>query len=304
MSHTTLASVGQRERERVEEPQRAGVEREAGLGAHVAQARRRTSPSRGRIRSTSSADDDGVDAVVLARVVAVDVDGDQLRRLRLEPVLRVHAVEVGAERDHEVGLVPQPAGGRDVRRHADVAPVPGREHAARAVGGQHGRGEPLGERAHLRRARRARRSRPRSAAARRRRSAGTGRRGRRRSGRARVRRLARADLRRASRSVGTSRYDGPPRRRASRRAHRGARPARRRPGDARRDRREHVRLAVASRAARRGRRPARRSVVGMSVAITRIGDREAHASPTAPSVFAAPGPVVVSATPSRPVARA
>jgi hypothetical protein len=42
----------------------------------------------------------------------------------------------------------------------------------------------------------------------------------------------------------------------------------------------------------------------MSVAMTRIGEREAQASPTAPSVFAAPGPVVVSATPSRPVARA
>jgi hypothetical protein len=50
--------------------------------------------------------------------------------------------------------------------------------------------------------------------------------------------------------------------------------------------------------------PARRSVDGMSVAMTRIGEREAQASPTAPSVFAAPGPVVVSATPSRPVARA
>ena len=50
--------------------------------------------------------------------------------------------------------------------------------------------------------------------------------------------------------------------------------------------------------------PGRRSVEGMSVAITRIGEREAQASPTAPSVFAAPGPVVVSATPSRPVARA
>ena len=42
----------------------------------------------------------------------------------------------------------------------------------------------------------------------------------------------------------------------------------------------------------------------MSVAITSSGWREAHASPTAPSVFAAPGPVVVSATPSRPLARA
>ena len=42
----------------------------------------------------------------------------------------------------------------------------------------------------------------------------------------------------------------------------------------------------------------------MSVAITRIGDRDAQASPTAPSVLAAPGPVVVIATPSLPVARA
>ena len=50
--------------------------------------------------------------------------------------------------------------------------------------------------------------------------------------------------------------------------------------------------------------PARRALVGMSVAITRIGWREAQASPTAPKVLAAPGPVVVSATPSRPLARA
>ena len=47
----------------------------------------------------------------------------------------------------------------------------------------------------------------------------------------------------------------------------------------------------------------RRRVDGMSVAITSTGDRAAHASPTAPSVLAAPGPVVVMATPSRPVAR-
>ena len=36
--------------------------------------------------------------------------------------------------------------------------------------------------------------------------------------------------------------------------------------------------------------PGRRSAVGMSVAITSTGEREAHASPTAPSVLAAPGP--------------
>ena len=36
----------------------------------------------------------------------------------------------------------------------------------------------------------------------------------------------------------------------------------------------------------------------------RTGEREANASPTAPSVFAAPGPVVTSATPTPPLARA
>ena len=49
--------------------------------------------------------------------------------------------------------------------------------------------------------------------------------------------------------------------------------------------------------------PGRRRRCGMSVATTSTGWRLAHASPTAPSVLAAPGPVVVSATPSRPVAR-
>ena len=44
--------------------------------------------------------------------------------------------------------------------------------------------------------------------------------------------------------------------------------------------------------------------MGMSVAITRIGWRDAQASPTAARVLAAPGPVVVSATPRRPLARA
>jgi hypothetical protein len=48
----------------------------------------------------------------------------------------------------------------------------------------------------------------------------------------------------------------------------------------------------------------RLSDVGMSVAITTTGEREAHASPVAPRVLAAPGPVVTSATPTSPVARA
>jgi hypothetical protein len=42
----------------------------------------------------------------------------------------------------------------------------------------------------------------------------------------------------------------------------------------------------------------------MSVAITTTGERDAHASPSAPSVFAAPGPVVTIATPTRPLALA
>jgi hypothetical protein len=50
--------------------------------------------------------------------------------------------------------------------------------------------------------------------------------------------------------------------------------------------------------------PGRRTAVGTSVAITSTGEREANASPTAPSVFAAPGPVVTSATPRPPPARA
>ena len=50
--------------------------------------------------------------------------------------------------------------------------------------------------------------------------------------------------------------------------------------------------------------PSRRRPAGTSVAITTMGERDAHASPTAPSVLAAPGPVVTSATPTAPVARA
>src|SRR5579884_920499 len=40
----------------------------------------------------------------------------------------------------------------------------------------------------------------------------------------------------------------------------------------------------------------------MSVAMTRTGEPAAIASPVAPSVLAAPGPVVTTATPSLPVA--
>jgi hypothetical protein len=50
--------------------------------------------------------------------------------------------------------------------------------------------------------------------------------------------------------------------------------------------------------------PGRRSVVGTSVAMTTTGERDAHASPVAPNVLAAPGPVVTRATPTLPLARA
>ena len=61
---------------------------------------------------------------------------------------------------------------------------------------------------------------------------------------------------------------------------------------------------VVKRAIRASAAPALGALVATSVAITSSGERDAHASPTAPSVLAAPGPVVVSATPSLPVARA
>ena len=100
----------------------------------------------------------------------------------------------------------------------------------------------------------------------------------------------------ASRSVGDLQVDRPRRARsiasriAAAAAARHARPRDEREVRRLHDRREHRRLAGRSRAGRRGTRPARRSADGMSVAITRIGERDAHASPTAPSVFAAPGP--------------
>ena len=77
---------------------------------------------RGRARSASAAVssrrvafEQHVDAVVLGGVLAVEVDGDQRRRLRHREVLGLHAVEVRADREHEVGLVPQRAGRLDVR---------------------------------------------------------------------------------------------------------------------------------------------------------------------------------------------
>ena len=89
--------------------------------------------------------DEHVGGVVLARVLGVEVDGHERGRLRHREVLGLHAVEVGADADDDVGLVPQRAGGGDVSGQADEARVVRREHAGRAVGGEHGGGEALGE---------------------------------------------------------------------------------------------------------------------------------------------------------------
>ena len=129
----------------------------------------RSASARGDLRRVALEHD--VDAVVLARVPGVEVDGDQRGRLRHREVLGLHAVEVGADGEHEVGLVPQRAGRLDVRRHADQARMRGREQPGGAVGGEDRRPEPLGQRGRPRRRRRARRCPPRSAGARRRRGA-------------------------------------------------------------------------------------------------------------------------------------
>ena len=104
-----------------------------------------------RSRTSSEADDRrvgrdvGVDAVVGR---PLEPDRDQRLRLWLGEVLGLDAVEVRADRQHDVGLVPQAAGGLDVRREPDQARVVAPEQAGRAVGGQHGRAEPRRERAH------------------------------------------------------------------------------------------------------------------------------------------------------------
>jgi hypothetical protein len=51
-------------------------------------------------------------------------------------------------------------------------------------------------------------------------------------------------------------------------------------------------------------RPARRSACGISDATSSTGDPTDAASPNAASALAAPGPVVTTAAPSVPVARA
>ena len=89
--------------------------------------------------------DQQVGQVVLGGVRGIDVDRDQVRRLGLLPALGHHPVEVRADRDHGVGLVPEGADLGDVRRRLDQAGVAGRQQAARGVG-EHDRGdEALGQ---------------------------------------------------------------------------------------------------------------------------------------------------------------
>ena len=84
-----------------------------------------------------------VGEVVLGRVGGVDVDRNQVRGLGLLPALGHHAVEVAAERDHHVGLVPQRPDLGHVRRGGHQAGVVGRQQAARRVGEDHRRHEAL-----------------------------------------------------------------------------------------------------------------------------------------------------------------
>ncbi len=82
-----------------------------------------------------------VGAVVLRRVAGVDVDHEQPARLRLRPVLRARPVQIAADRDDEVGVVPQLAALGHERRQPDVGRVLAPQQARRLIGRQHGGGD-------------------------------------------------------------------------------------------------------------------------------------------------------------------
>jgi hypothetical protein len=88
---------------------------------------------------------DYVRAVVLRGIGRIDVDSDQVRRLRLLPALGHHGVEIAADRDDQVGLVPESAGLGHMRRALDEAGVAGREEPLRGEREDDRRDEPLGE---------------------------------------------------------------------------------------------------------------------------------------------------------------
>ena len=126
MSQTITASGGSAPRERVEQDRRLrlvggdaradrvadrgqrGPPSPAALGpvARAAVERADAAPRRRRGRRPSTID---VRRPVLAGVRRVDVDGDQRRRPRHAPVLGHHRVEVAADREHDVGRVPERA---------------------------------------------------------------------------------------------------------------------------------------------------------------------------------------------------
>ena len=119
MSTTTLASAGTAKRiasrkrsAEASRPEQASARTAARSRAVV--ARRDGFGEFGRGARVGG--DVHVDAVVRRRLEA---DGDQRLGLGLGEVLRLHAVEVGPDRDHDVGLVPQAPGGLDVRREPD-----------------------------------------------------------------------------------------------------------------------------------------------------------------------------------------
>ena len=82
-----------------------------------------------------------VGAVVLNRVAGVDVDREHARRLRLGPVLGARPVQVAADRDDQIGVVPQLPAFRHEGRQSDVAGVVRSEQARGLVGGDDRRGD-------------------------------------------------------------------------------------------------------------------------------------------------------------------
>ena len=68
--------------------------------------------------------------------------------MRLLPGLGHHRVEVGADGDHEVGLVPERAHLRHVRRRVNQTRMPGRDEPVRRVGEHERRHQPLGQLRH------------------------------------------------------------------------------------------------------------------------------------------------------------
>ena len=140
--------VQEAQRDRVQRLAGRGARRREALGQRLEHAVLAEAGGQGTGDVTRVAGQQHVDAVVDG---LFERDRDQRLRLRLGEVLRLHAVEVRADRQHDVGLVPEAPRGLDVRRQADQAGMARGEDTGRAVGRQHRRRQLLGERGDLRR---------------------------------------------------------------------------------------------------------------------------------------------------------